>query len=84
MILIDYDSKIGTMLQRQLGVNVLSLGSLPSLKDRYALIACGLACTQYSSMNKEIIWWGIPFGMIYTYLLEKMIRANQLSISGKP
>lgn len=83
LILIDYDSKMGSILQRQLGVNVLSLGSLSSLKDRYVLVACGVACTQYKSLNKEIIWWGIPFGMIYTYLLEKMLRARNFTISGK-
>jgi len=83
LILIDYDSKMGSILQGQLGVNVLSLGSLPSLKDRYVLVACGLACAEYKSLNKEIIWWGIPFGMIYTYLLEKMLRANKVTLSGK-
>jgi hypothetical protein len=84
LILIDYDAKTGLRLQEQLGINVLSLGSLPSLKDRYVLISFGIACAQYLSLNKEIIWWGIPFGMIFTYQLERLLHAKRLTTPSKP
>ena len=77
LILIDYSSvNIPTNLLA-LGVEILALGSIPNLKDRYAVVSYGLAnFTKESDVDKEIIWWGIAFGMIFTYQLAINLAAQ--------
>lgn len=70
LILIDYPPSNALSNLFELGIKNLSLGHLSNLKDRYALISYGLLKFTGESRNeKEIIWWGIPFGMIFSYQL---------------
>ena len=78
LVFLDYSGpeKIGLDAQTLENLNCLFLGSIKSLKDRYILIARGIANHSGSPHSKEIIWWGIPFGMIFVFSLSKFIRAG--------
>lgn len=79
VIFLDYSGpeKLGLSEEVLGGLNCLFLGSIKSLKDRYILVAHGIADASGSPHSKEIIWWGIPFGMIFVFNLSKLIcRAN--------
>ena len=55
--------------------NLLPLGDVPSLKDRYIVLAKSIAKLYSLSDKKEIIWWGIPFGMVFTYNLARKFHS---------
>ena len=54
-------------------LNCLYLGNIKNLKDRYMLLAYGIASASGVVHSKEIVWWGIPFGMIFVFNLSKLI-----------
>lgn len=81
LILIDYPSSKVPSEISNLGIRYLSLGNHENLKDRYALISYGLAnFTQKYGDQKEIIWWAIPFGMIFTYQLASNLAYQSGSL----
>ena len=73
LILIDYGRSQAEKMALDLGVAVLPLGEVNHLKDKYSIVALGIAAKTDASMQRECIWWGIPFGMIFTYQLAKNI-----------
>ena len=71
VILIDYGCEQAFSLTNKLGCTCVGLsdasGNSISLQERYQLI---VEFMLYNSLKiRSCIWWGIPFGMIYTYSL---------------
>lgn len=85
LVFLDYSGpeKIGLDTETLENLNCLFLGSIKSLKDRYILIARGIANDAGSPRSKEIIWWGIPFGMIFVFSLSRFIRIGTGSFQSK-
>lgn len=76
VVFIDYASPDELSIDEDLldGLNCLFLGSVKSLKDRYLIIAHGITTTPLGAPHsKEIIWWGIPFGMIFVFTLSRLM-----------
>ena len=75
VIFLDYSGpeKLGLSKEILENINCLFLGSIKSLKDRYILLAYGIADASGNPHSKEIIWWGIPFGMIFVFNLSQLI-----------
>lgn len=85
VIFIDYSSPEGLSVDVDFlnGLNCLFLGGVQNLKDRYLLIAHGIASADGAAGSKEIIWWGIPFGMIFVFTLSKlMLLGGKNSLQG--
>ena len=85
LVFLDYSGpeNIGLDIDTLEHLNCLFLGGIKSLKDRYILIACGIANDSGSPHSKEIIWWGIPFGMIFVFSLSRFIRIGAESVQPK-
>ena len=85
LVFLDYSGpeKIGLDTETLENLNCLFLGNIKSLKDRYILIARGIANDFGSPHSKEIIWWGIPFGMIFVFSLSRFIRIGTGSVQPK-
>ncbi len=75
VVFLDYSGpeKLGLSKETLASINCLFLGSIKSLKDRYITLAHGIADASGSLRSKEIIWWGIPFGMIFVFKLSRLI-----------
>ena len=73
LVLIDYGGSQAEKIALGLGLAVLPLGEVNHLKDRYSIVALGIAAKTDGVMQRECIWWGIPFGMIFTYQLARNI-----------
>lgn len=75
VVFVDYASPDGLSIDEDLldGLNCLFLGSVKNLKDRYLLIAHGITTPLGAPHSKEIIWWGIPFGMIFVFTLSRLM-----------
>lgn len=75
IVFIDYSRPEQLSIDKDLlnGLNCLFLGGVKNLKDRYLLIAYGIASVDGPPNSKEIIWWGIPFGMIFVFNLSRLM-----------
>ncbi|MCB4378788.1 hypothetical protein [Synechococcus sp. MU1650] len=74
VILIDYSLEQISNIKSKIGnVRIAALNNISSLKDKYSIIAYSLAKDQLKGLNKEVIWWGIPFGMLFTYRLTNLM-----------
>ena len=82
VVFLDYSGfeKLGIDEALFKSINCLFLGGIKSLKDRYMLLAHGISGETGAVRSKEIIWWGIPFGMIFVFNLSKLLASRNIEI----
>ena len=77
IIFINYTPKESITLSKDLGVSCMGLATNTLSKNKHELFSI-IGLLHYShSTNIRLVWWCMPFGMIFTYtLIEELKKIN--------